>query len=145
VIPTLGLAAVLVLVLRPAVAAVATVRTDLSRGERMFTGWMAPRGIVAAATATTFSASLAAHGVGGAAKILPVTFLVIVASAVGRGAQLEGVTAVLLLTAEDDFNALASTLLEAGGETKVYQLGPPARSHGVQATLSGRCPGVGPA
>ena len=77
-VPTLGLAAVLVLGLRPVVAAMATVRTDLSRGERMFTGWMAPRGIVAAATATTFSATLAAHGIGGAAKILAVTFLVIV-------------------------------------------------------------------
>jgi hypothetical protein len=41
---------------------------------------MAPRGIVAAATATTFSAGLIAKGVGGAAKILPITFLVIVAT-----------------------------------------------------------------
>lgn len=213
VLPTLGLAAVLVLAVRPVVAALATVRTDLSRGERMFTGWMAPRGIVAAATATTFSATLAAHGVAGAAKILPVTFLIIVmtvalyglsaapvarlvgvlnpprsrpllvggdpwvvelgcalrsagldvlmwagqeqqrarirqahlalaqgellASAAGQGAQLEGVTAVLLLTDEDDFNALASTQLEAGGETQVYRLGPPTRSHGVVAPFTG--------
>jgi NhaP-type Na+/H+ or K+/H+ antiporter len=213
VLPALGLVAVLVLVVRPIVAALATVRTDLARGERTFTGWMAPRGIVAAATATTFSATLAAHGIGGAAKILPVTFLVIVAtvaiyglsaapvarlagvlnpprtrlllvggepwvvelgsalrsagldvlmwagqeqersriaranlelapgellaSAAGSGAQLEGVTAVLLLTEEDDFNALASTVLEAGGETRVYRLGPPARSHGVVAPFTG--------
>jgi NhaP-type Na+/H+ or K+/H+ antiporter len=213
VLPTLGLVALLVLVVRPVVAALATLRTDLSRGERMFTGWMAPRGIVAAATATTFSATLAAHGIGGAAKILPVTFLVIVAtvaiyglsaapiarlvgvlnpprtrpllvggkpwvvelgcalrsagldvlmwagqeqersqiteahlelapgellaSAAGSGAQLEGVTAVLLLTEEDDFNALASTVIGAGAETRVYRLGPPARSHGVVAPFTG--------
>jgi hypothetical protein len=48
VLPTLGLVAVLVLVTRPLVAFLATVRTDLTRGERRFTGWMAPRGIVAA-------------------------------------------------------------------------------------------------
>src|SRR6266487_3540270 len=53
VLPTLGLVAVLVLVTRPLVAWVATARTDLARGERQFTGWMAPRGIVAAATAST--------------------------------------------------------------------------------------------
>ena len=215
VLPTLGLAAVLVLAVRPVVAALATLRTSLTRGERAFTGWMAPRGIVAAATATTFSATLSAHGVAGANKILPVTFLVIavtvavyglsakpvaravgvvtrprartllvggdpwvvdlgralrsagldvllwagqeqerarirqahlelaqgelLASATGQGARLEGVTAVLLLTDEDDFNALASVLLEAGeeGETRVYRLGPPSSSHGVVAPFMG--------
>ena len=78
--PTLVLVAILVLVARPLVAAVCTLRTDLTRGERGFIGWMAPRGIVAAATASTFGASLAAKGIGGAAEILPATFLVIVAT-----------------------------------------------------------------
>ena len=54
-------------------AFLATRRADLTRGNVM-----APRGIVAAATAPTFSAQLAAKHVGGASKILPVTFLVIV-------------------------------------------------------------------
>ncbi|HUK68948.1 MAG TPA: hypothetical protein VLW50_09410 [Streptosporangiaceae bacterium] len=80
VLPTLGLVAVLVLVTRPLVAFLTTARSDLTRGERQFTGWMAPRGIVAAATATTFSTGLVSHHVGGAAKILPATFLVIVAT-----------------------------------------------------------------
>ena len=80
VLPTIALVAVLVLVTRPLVAFLATIRTELTRGERAFTGWMAPRGIVAAATATTFGATLAASHVGGASKILPVTFLVIVAT-----------------------------------------------------------------
>lgn len=72
-LPTLGLVAVLVLLTRPLVALVSTLRTDLSRGERGFVGWMAPRGIVAAATASNFSATLIAKGIGGAADILPVT------------------------------------------------------------------------
>lgn len=174
---------------------------------RSSAGWL--RGIVAAATASTFAAGLVAKGIGGAAKILPATFVVIVATvtlygltavpaarrlgvtrpartrpllvggapwvielgralrsaglevvmwagldqqreqirraglelapgellaaATGRGARLEGITAVLLLTDEDDFNALASMLLAESVEGRVYRLAPPQRSHGVVA------------
>ena len=208
-LPTLALVAVLVLVARPIVAFASTLGTDLTKGERAFIGWMAPRGIVAAATASTFAAGLVAKGIGGAAKILPATFVVIVATvtlygltaglaarrlgvtrpsrtrpllvggsawvvdlgralqsaglevvmwagldqqreqigraglelapgellaaATGRGARLEGITAVLLLTDEDDFNALASMLLTETVEGRVYRLAPPQRSHGVVA------------
>jgi NhaP-type Na+/H+ or K+/H+ antiporter len=213
VLPTLGLIAVLVLVTRPLVALLATARTDLTRGERLFTGWMAPRGIVAAATASTFSAGLVSQHVQGASKILPATFLVIVitvtvygltavpvarrlgvmrpartrpllvggadwvvdlgralrtlgldvvmwagsdeqrrqitaaglelapgellAAAAGRGAQLEGITAVLLLTGEDDFNALGATVLQGSVEGPVYRLGARLPSHGVIAPYTG--------
>lgn len=80
ILPTLALVAILVLIARPLVAALCTLRTDLTRGERGLIGWMAPRGIVAAATASTFGASLVAEGIGGAAEILLATFLVIVAT-----------------------------------------------------------------
>jgi NhaP-type Na+/H+ or K+/H+ antiporter len=76
--PTIGLVLCLVVLVRPLVAALATWRTGLSRNERIFIGAMDPRGIVAASTAATFSASLIALGVGGADKLLPATFLVIV-------------------------------------------------------------------
>ena len=76
--PTLGLVALLVLVVRPAVAVVATVRSSLTRNERIFTGSMDPRGIVAASTAATFTAPLVALHIGGANKLLAATFLVIV-------------------------------------------------------------------
>jgi hypothetical protein len=77
-LPTVVLVAILVLVTRPLVAFIATLGSDLNRAQRMFIGWMAPRGIVAAATASTFATALVAAHVGGASKILPVTFLVIV-------------------------------------------------------------------
>jgi NhaP-type Na+/H+ or K+/H+ antiporter len=213
VLPTIGLVALLVLIVRPLVAVLATLGTDLSRGERLFAGWMAPRGIVAAATASTFSAALVSRGIAGADRILPVTFLVIVATvtlygltaapaagllgvvrpartrplliggdpwvldlgralksaglevlmwagidaqrdrishaglelapgelvaaATGRGAQLEGVTAVLLLTAEDDFNSLASMMLEGGVDGPIYRLAAPHPRHGVVAPYLG--------
>src|SRR6516164_2292672 len=209
VLPTLGLVAVLVLVTRPLVAFLATIGTELTRGERAFTGWMAPRGIVAAATASTFGATLAAAHVGGAAKILPVAFLVIVAtvalygltavpvarrlgvtrparsrplliggdpwvidlaralrtagldvlmwaasedqrdqikqaalrlapgdllaSVTEQGAEIEGVTAVLLLTGEDDYNVLAATILAGNSDTPVYRLASQS-SHGAVAS-----------
>lgn len=76
--PTVALVILLVLVVRPLVAAVATARTSLTLRERAFIGWMDPRGIVAASTAATFSAPLAAAGIADAEKLLPATFLVIV-------------------------------------------------------------------
>jgi hypothetical protein len=161
---------------------------------------MAPRGIVAAATASTFSAPLILAHVGGAQKILPVTFLVIVATvcvyglsalpvarrlgvmraartrpllvggdpwvidlgralksigldvvvwasphrdrseigsaglevahdrllaeATSPGANLAGITSVLLLTNEDDFNELASVVLPRSVDGPVCYLGP---------------------
>src|ERR1700744_1701383 len=77
-LPTFALVAVLVLVARPITAFASTLRTDVPGNARAFIGWMAPRGIVAAATASTFAAGLVAKGVGGAAKILPGAFVVIV-------------------------------------------------------------------
>ncbi|MFD4922323.1 cation:proton antiporter [Streptomyces goshikiensis] len=212
-LPTLGLVAALVLVVRPLVAALSTARTDVPHRERWFIGWMAPRGIVAAATASTFSVSLVQAGIGGAQKILPATFMVIVATvlvygltatpmagrlgvrrsarsrpllvggdpwvvelgralrsagldvlmwagpdgqrrsitdagldlapgellaaATGAEAEREGITDVLLLTDEDDFNALAFMTLKERVEGSVHQLAPPTRSHGVVAVSTG--------
>ncbi|WP_086831081.1 sodium:proton antiporter [Streptomyces sp. NRRL B-24572] len=212
-LPALGLVAILVLVVRPIVAFGAAARTDLTRGERAFVGWMDPRGIVAAATAATFSTGLVDRGVRGAAKILPVTFLVIVgtvvlyaltaapvarrlgvvkttgmrvllvggepwvvdlaralrsagldvlmwagldeqreeirraglvlttgdllATAINPGARLEGITAVVMATDDDDFNALASVVMQDNVEGPVYRVGPPHDSHGVMAPYTG--------
>ncbi|MFG2139752.1 cation:proton antiporter [Streptomyces sp. NPDC048650] len=212
-LPTLVLVAVLVLVVRPVVALVSTARTDLGAGERAFIGWMAPRGIVAASTATTFSAALVDDGLHAADRILPVTFLVIVgtvlvyaltarpvaarlgvirsartrpllvggtpwvvdlsrslraagidvlmwagpaqerdrireagielaageflAAATEPEARLEGVTAVLLLTDDDDFNALASVVVRDSVQGPVHRVGPPPDSQGVVAPFTG--------
>lgn len=213
VLPSLALVALLVLVTRPLVAHLATLGTDVPRGERWFIGWMAPRGIVAAATASTFSAELIEKDVAGAERILPATFVVIVAtvmlygltaypvarrlgvlrparsrpllvggapwavdlacalgsagldvlmwagaererariveaglklapgellaSATGAGAELEGITGVLLLTDQDDFNALASTTLRESVDGPVHRLASPSASCGVVAPYTG--------
>lgn len=53
------------------------------------------------------------------------------------GALLEGITMVLLLTSEDDFNALASTILRGNVEGPVYRLRPRLPGHGVVAPYTG--------
>ena len=212
-LPVLGVVAALVLIGRPLAALAATRGTDLTRRERFFIGWMAPRGVVAAATAAAFAGPLAPRGVPGAAKILPVTLLVIVltvafyalsaapasqrlgvlrsprsrpllvggedwvidlgrtlqtagldvlmlaglepqrerirqaslplapagllASVTTERTELSGVTTVLLLTAEDDFNALAAAMLRYSIGDYVFRLGPPADGRGVVAPFAG--------
>lgn len=81
-LPALGVVVVLVVVWRPLQAWLLTYRSGLTGRERLFMGWMAPRGIVAAATASSFSASLVALGIDGADVLLPLIFVVIVGTVV---------------------------------------------------------------
>jgi len=62
----------------------------------------------------------------------------LLAAAAGRGAQLEGITAVLLLTDEDDFNALASTTLQGNLDGLVCRAAP--RPRGPRAPRRQRGP-----
>jgi NhaP-type Na+/H+ or K+/H+ antiporter len=211
--PTTVLALVLILVVRPLVAAVSTVRTELTWPEREFIGWLAPRGIVAAATASAFGSRLTADHIPGAQRILPATFLVVVltvtvygltaapvaralqvtrsattrpllvggdpwvidlacglrdlgldplvwartdaqrdgvrsaglnlasrellSTATAGGAELEGVTMVLLLTPDDDFNAVATTVLTDAVEGQIYRIGPSERGSVIAPDLDG--------
>jgi NhaP-type Na+/H+ or K+/H+ antiporter len=105
--PTLVLIAALVLIVRPVITVLATVGSSLSSRQRAFIGWMDPRGIVAASSAATFGAPLAAAGIGGADKLLPVTFLVIVGTVMIYGLPASAIVQRLGLrdTAEADASA----------------------------------------
>ena len=70
--------AVLILLIRPLAVIVSTIRSELGWNERFFLSWMAPRGIVAAAVASVFAIELAHEGYGGAERLAPLTFLVII-------------------------------------------------------------------
>lgn len=61
----------------------------------------------------------------------------LLAAATGEGAELEGITAVFFLTAEDDFNALAATVLRGSVEGSVHRVGSPCESVGVVAPFIG--------
>lgn len=78
----LAFVALLVLVARPLGVALCAWRSSLSLRERALVAWMAPRGIIAASTASTFSLKLVADHVAGADKIVPLRFLVIACTVV---------------------------------------------------------------
>jgi hypothetical protein len=61
----------------------------------------------------------------------------LLASVTADRGELAGITTVLLLTAEDDFNALASALLRYAVGDQVFRLGPPAGGRGVVAPFTG--------
>ena len=61
----------------PAVAFIATIGRGFTVRERLFLGWMAPRGIVAAATAASVSTTLIGLKVPGGGDLLPVAFMII--------------------------------------------------------------------
>jgi hypothetical protein len=129
-LPSLALVAVLVVVVRPVVAMVSALGTDLSTGERAFIGWMDPRGIVAAATASTFSAELVSKGVGGASKILPATFLVIVMTV-----TLYGLTAAPVARRLHVVRSTITRPLLVGGDRWVVRLGRARQSTGLPVLM----------
>lgn len=81
-VPTVGVALLLILLVRPIVAQICSLGTDLSRAEKFFIGWMDPRGIVAAATASSIGASLVVLKVPDAEKLLPMAFVIITVTVV---------------------------------------------------------------
>ena len=68
---------VLMLVVRPAAVSVATVGLPLNWRQRLFLGWLAPRGIVTAAVASLFAIRLEQAGVLGAGRLQGLVFLTI--------------------------------------------------------------------
>ncbi len=83
--------AVLMLVVRPINVFASTFRTDLTRPEKLYLSWVAPRGIVAAAVASLFALELAHHGVAGGVEMRALVFVVIATTV-----TLQGLTAALV-------------------------------------------------
>jgi NhaP-type Na+/H+ or K+/H+ antiporter len=70
----------LILIVRPAAIFISTVKSKLKWREKLFLSFMAPRGVVAAAVSSIFALELVRLGYKSAEILVPVTFLVIVAS-----------------------------------------------------------------
>jgi NhaP-type Na+/H+ or K+/H+ antiporter len=127
----LVLVAVIVLVIRPAVVALTTVRSSFTRHERAFVAWMAPRGIVAGATASAFGPELAQKGVAGAGKVLPIVFVAIFGTVVVYGltatpvARMLGVagagrTLVLVVSGHPWAREIAAALKRSGVAVRMW-------------------------
>ncbi len=70
--------AVLIVLIRPASVWLCTRGSKLSRAEKTYLSFIAPRGIVAAAVASVFALKLDKAGYPGADMLVPMTFLVII-------------------------------------------------------------------
>jgi len=126
-----ALVAIMILVVRPAAVALSLAGSSFSRNEQAFVAWMAPRGIIAGATASAFGTDLAQKGVAGAAKVLPIVFFAIFGTVVVYGltaapvARRLGVAGlgqrlVLLVGGQDWARELALALKRAGVAVRMW-------------------------
>jgi hypothetical protein len=144
----LVLVAVMVLLIRPAVVSLALLRSSFTPRERAFVAWLAPRGIVAGATASAFGPELAQNGVAGAGKVLPIVFVAIFGTVVVYGltatpvARILGVAGagrrlVLIVSGHPWAREIGAALKQAGVAVRMW-VGPPdhqtaARDAGLEA------------
>jgi hypothetical protein len=126
----LVLCALMVLVIRPAMVALVTLRSKLSPQERAFVGCMSPRGIVAGSTASAFGLQLTALHIEGAAKILPIVFVVIFVTVVVYGLS-GGLVARRLGVA----GAAGTLVLIIGGHRAARSIGSALTAAGVAVRL----------
>ncbi|WP_062519039.1 cation:proton antiporter [Demequina silvatica] len=137
---------VLMFVVRPITIALVTLRSDVPKPDRILLGWIAPRGIVAAATAGSFGPAMEAAGYPDGAQLVPTVFLVIIVTVVAHGFTLAplarrlgltmGPRNGLLLVGASRFGLeLAEALRRLGVRTTIadgrYQSLQPARMAGV--------------
>ena len=126
----LALVAVMAIVIRPLAVVLATWRSGFTLQERAFVAWLAPRGIVAGATASAFGLGLAEANVAGADRILPIAFVVIFATVVLYGltaapaARLLGVAGrgdtVLVVGGNRVAREVAAALQRAGADVRLW-------------------------
>ncbi len=128
---SIGLVAVMIIVVRPAMVALTTWHTSLHPRERALVALMAPRGIVAGATASAFGLRLAAGGVHGADEVLPIVFVAIFGTVVvygltgapvARGLGVAGAegTFVLIVGGHELARAIGGALKDAGVGVRLW-------------------------
>jgi sodium/hydrogen exchanger family protein len=126
----LALVAVMVLVIRPLAVALATWGSPLARRERAFVAWMAPRGIVAGASASAFALQLQQRGIAGADKILPIVFVAIFGTV-----ALYGLTSVPVARRLGVAGTGGRVALVVGGHDWALEIGAALRRAGIGVRL----------
>ncbi len=95
---------VLMLIVRPVAVSLATIGLPLDVKQRLFLGWLAPRGIVTAAVASLFSIRLEQAGVLGAGRLQGLVFLTILMTVGLQGLTAQPLANALGLLAIDESN-----------------------------------------
>ena len=105
----------LMLVVRPIGVGLATIGLPYKLAQRLFLGWLAPRGIVTAAVASLFAIRLEQAGILGAGRLQGLVFLTILMTVGLQGLTAQPLAQALgLVKAEDDEPASA----EAAAQTR---------------------------
>jgi hypothetical protein len=126
----IALVLVMVFLLRPVAVVLATWRSSLTWRERGFLAWMAPRGIVAGATASAFGLELQEDGIAGADLVLPIVFVVIFATVV-----LYGLTAPLVARRLHVAGKQRGLVLVVGGQDWARDLALALQKSGVAVRM----------
>lgn len=123
--PPLILVALIVFVVRPLIVFFATLRSELPWKERILLGWIAPRGVVAAAVAGTFAPKLLDKGYPNADLLVPIVFGTIIITVLLHGLSIrplarrlglsfKGGNGILMIGASQWGVALGQALVKAG-------------------------------
>ncbi|MAI96103.1 MAG: sodium:proton antiporter [Synechococcus sp. MED650] len=105
----------LMVVVRPIAVGLATVGLPLNIQQRLFLGWLAPRGIVTAAVASLFSIRLEQAGIIGAGRLQGLVFLTILITVGLQGLTAQPLAKALGLTSsETDQEPSADAATEPG-------------------------------
>ncbi len=129
--PPLLLVAFILFVARPLVAACAAFRTGLPWNERVLLGWIAPRGVVAAAVAGAFEPRLREAGYPDADLLVPIVFGVIMATVVLQSLTIRPMAKKLGLSAGG-----GAGILLVGGARWVLSLALALRKAGAEVVMT---------
>ena len=91
----------ILVVVRPLTVGLATLGAPMRKEDKLMLAWIAPRGIVAAATAGIFGPALVSSGYQDAEKLLPIVFLVIIVTVLVHGLSISRLARRLGLAAEN--------------------------------------------
>jgi NhaP-type Na+/H+ or K+/H+ antiporter len=122
-----ALIALVIFVVRPVAVGLATIGAGMSPRERLLVGWIAPRGVVAAAVAGIFGPALVDNGFAGAETLLPLVFSLIFATILLHGFSLGWLARRLDLSAQRRGGLIiaAATAWSSGLAKALHQRGVP--------------------
>lgn len=127
---SLAFLAFVILVARPLAVFISSIGTGLSLRDQLMVGWMAPRGIVAAAVTSVFALELTAREIPDAGRLLPEMLVIIVGTVTVYGLTSRPVARLLKLTNTNPGGILlvgahtwarrfGKAIAEAGGQVKI--------------------------
>jgi len=121
---------VVILVLRPLGIFLSAWGSNLSRSERLFLSWVAPRGIVAAAVSSLFAYELVQLGIAEASILAPMTFLIIVGTVLIQGGTAKWVARALGVSEADP-----QGIMLMGANRLAQELGLTLQQAGIEVRL----------